>query len=384
MSDKKHQFALRVLGAHRFLLFSYFDQTVIWITAVCSAILNYRALHFLLSIGEALPEWITISGAALAAGTVAIVLKDETFESVKRLAWNSNSLFTVPKFRQSVRLFFATRHPALFLFMALGIFGASLFLYTATENDETQIEIASESKELYRQQLADLEDEYREDRKTLLAAIAEYQSYKKITFGVMPTQAKLDSLKDNYQQRKDFLTEKLTTSNQQLTTFRPTKLLSDIIRKSFVIRLIVCIAIGALLSLCVDLSQYRRVSVSFAHVYDRIYFDPSTPINNINIHSPVSDSPVDSPVTRQFETLEEPMFYDESDETTDKPTEKQSSILDLWKKGYRNISEIADKSASTRDTVRATLKQFLPEEYEKFKRNNKHTPGTYKAEEQPA
>lgn len=384
MNDKKHVFALRALGALRFSLFSRFDQTIVWLTAICSAILNYRAVHFLLSIGEAIPEGIVIVAAAAVAGIVAIVLKDETFESVKRLAWNSNSVFSVPRFRVSVRLFFATRHPALFLFMFLGIFGASLFLYTATGNDETAIEIATESKELYRQELANLEYNFQEERSSLIAAIQKYQNLDRIKYGVIPTQAKLDSLTTVYHARKGFYLEKLSASNQQLAAFRPTKLLSDIIRKSFALRLIICALIGALLSLCVDLSQYRRISVSFASAYDRIYFDPSIISNNIITDSPVSYSPVDSPVSNQLETVDEPMFYEDEGETTDEPTEKQSAVLEMWQKGYRNISEIAEKCATTRDTVRATLKQFLPSEYEKFKQQNKHTPPAYKTEEQPA
>jgi hypothetical protein len=360
---------------------------------IVSGILNYRALHFFLSLGNYLPDPIVILGAAGAALFGASTLRDDAFETIKIPYWMRGCKPTIGTLWDNGKMFFKTRSVGMLLLMLIGIFGATLFLYDATAKDEKVVEFAKEDVNSVSDDIANLDKQFKSDTTEYRKRIRFYQSINKLQLGAIPQQNKLDSLTNIYYARRDLLKSKRKFSRQEIAAFRPTQLLSDIINKSESLRIIVCISIGALLSLgCIDLVQYRRINIEFSRAYDFLYLtktssdallllynirdNGNSPVDS-TVHSPVHstvDSTVDSTVIDSFDDDEEVSNSNEYEGAT--PT--QLKIIECWLTGERSISGIAKSTDITRDTVRTTIRRFFPVEYEQFKNNSKHTPLEYK------
>lgn len=267
----KHEYILHKIGSHRFQNYGPLELVVIYGTMLASAVFNWRAIQFFLSIGDKFPEWVVNMAAAAIALMVASTLKDDCFETVKGWYWLHGGRNTAT-FRQSLAIFFKTRSAALYLMMLLGLFGAALFLFAATENTEKTVLQAGSAAEQIEQQIAALDAQHQDSRRPLVNSIQIYEQYRRITEKVIPTQAKLARLDSIYWINRNQLNTRLDHVEAEIAAFHPTALLSAIIQNRFPVRLAVCLAVGLLLSLgAVDLVQYRRIWCGFSKLYDDLW-----------------------------------------------------------------------------------------------------------------
>jgi hypothetical protein len=356
---------------------------------VVSGLLNARALHFFFSYGNYLPDPIVWLLAAVAAFFGASTLRDDAFETVKTSYWIRGCRPEVGTLWENGKKFLKTRSFGMVLLMVVGVFGATLFVYDMTAKDEVIVEQAKKNEESIDDQISRLDRQFSADTAKYNPMIRRYIALDRMKVGAIPLQIKIDSLTNVYYTRRDQLESRREVSHQQLAAFRPTRLLSDVINKSETLRYVVCVLIGLLFSLgCIDLVQYRRINIEFSRAYDYFYLtktssdallllynisDNGNSTDNSTVHSPVH-STVDSPVVDSFDEDEEIC----NDNEYRGATATQLKIIECWLTGEKSISGIAKSTDTTRDTVRATIRKYFPEEYEEFKNSSKHTPQEYK------
>lgn len=243
---------------------SYVSAIFILVLLAGSSALNWRSFHFLLTIGERISSeiagWISVP---LAAGLGWALFQ----QSFKKALNHLKAADFKPSFKSIFLTWLYDRSISIAAVMVFGIFGALLFLWGETHKNEMEVAYAGEDINRIEAELEDLKIRYENDVASLERDIEFYRSLGRVKLEVVPRQTKIETLTNQYEEKRGKLRERLEQAREAKSKFRPTSFLSDIIGGVFWRRVLIIAFCAVLLSATVDLAQYSITTISVSRAF---------------------------------------------------------------------------------------------------------------------